>query len=95
MTVRKLRPQWALHVESGVTLGGAGRDAMEVELDGHTLNLPVQRGLNELWFYIPTQLRWDDNGELLPPEIADNLQAIITEIAEFWGAESEFRSIFR
>ncbi|GIE85242.1 hypothetical protein [Actinoplanes regularis] len=95
MTVRELHPQQALHVESGVTLGGAGREAMALRLGEHVLTLPVDRGYRQLRFFIPTEPRWDDDGELLPPEIADNLQAIITEIAVFWEQEPEFRSIFR
>ncbi|WIM98509.1 hypothetical protein ACTOB_002110 [Actinoplanes oblitus] len=95
MTVRKLRPQLALHVESGVTLGSAGREEMELTSGEHVLTLPVERGERQMRFYLPTEPRWDDNGERLPPEIADNLQSIITEIALFWDREPSFRSIFR
>lgn len=44
-------------------------------------------------FTLPSDPRWDDNGEPLPREVAENLRAIITEIALFWDLEPEFQIV--
>jgi hypothetical protein len=90
MSVREVMSQMALHVETGVTLAGAGREDMVLELGEHSLMIPVDRGDHQIRYLIPAAPRWDDTGEPLPPEVADNLQAIITEISRFWGQEPEF-----
>jgi hypothetical protein len=90
VTVREVRSQKALHVETGVTLAGAGREDMILEWGEHWLMIPVDRGDHEIRYIIPATPRWDDNLEPLPPEVADNLQAIITEISLFWNQQPEF-----
>ncbi len=93
MTVRALRSQMALHVETGVTLAGAGREDMILRLGEHTLLIAVDRGTHRMRFTLPSAPRWDDDGEPLPPEVADNLRAIITEFALFWEQEPEFEVV--
>jgi hypothetical protein len=90
MTVRMLRPQKAEHVESGVTLGGAGRDAMRLSLGEHTMTIAVDRGDHRMLWILPQQPRWDD-GTPLPPDLEAGLQPIIAEISRFWEQEPEFR----
>jgi hypothetical protein len=90
MTVRALQSQEALHVESGVTLAGAGREDMLLRLGEHSLMIGIDRGTHRILFRLPPVLRWDDDGEPLPPEVAGNLREIITEIARFWQQEPEF-----
>lgn len=90
MTVRALQSQEAQHVESGAVLGSAGRDAMTLERDGHTMTIPVDRGVGQMLITLPAVPRWDD-GESLPPDLAEHLEPIITEIARFWKQEPEFR----
>lgn len=92
MTVERvgLMSQKARHVETGVTLAGAGRDDMILELGEHWLMIPVDREVHRIRYIIPATPRWDDTLEPLPPEVADNLQAIIAEISLFWDQEPEF-----
>ncbi|AEV82993.1 hypothetical protein ACWT_1974 [Actinoplanes sp. SE50] len=90
MTVRSVMSQMALHVESGVTLAGAGREDMLLRLGEHSLMIGVDRGTHRIRYRLPARPRWDDNGEPLPPEIAGNLREIVTEISLFWGQEPEF-----
>jgi len=92
MTVRALQSQEAQHVESGVVLGSAGRDAVTLELDGHVLTIPVDQGVHAMLFRLPREPRWDD-GEPVPPELAARLEPIIAEIARFWKLEPEFRRV--
>ncbi len=91
MTVREVLSQKALHVETGVTLGGVSRDDMILELGDHSLMIPVDRGDHRILYYLPAAPRWDDNGEPLPAGVGDNLREIVTEISRFWGQEPEFR----
>ncbi|GAA2674522.1 MULTISPECIES: hypothetical protein [Actinoplanes] len=93
MTVRSLLSQKALHVESGVTLSSAGREDMALELGGHVLMIAVDRGQHRMRFTLPAAPRWDDTGEALPPEVAGELRAIITEIAVFWEQQPEFEVV--
>jgi hypothetical protein len=44
MAVRELRSQEAQH-DSGAILRSAGREAMQLEFDGHTLTIDVDRGV--------------------------------------------------
>jgi len=91
MTVRELLPQRAEHVESGVTLGSASRDAMRLRLGEHTMTIQVDRGVDRILYTLPRDPRWDD-GEPLPAELAANLQPIIAEISRFWEISPEFRT---
>ena len=91
MTVRELLPQKAEHVESGVTLGGAGREAMRLRLGEQAMTIGVDRGDHRILYYLPAEPRWDD-GTTLPPDLAANLQSIVAEISRFWKQEPEFRT---
>ncbi|MFI1990718.1 hypothetical protein [Actinoplanes sp. NPDC020271] len=91
MTVREVMSQMALHVESGLTLAGAGREDMLLSLGEHSLMIPVDRGDHRILYYLPAAPRWDDNGEPLPPGVGDKLQEIVAEISRFWEQEPEFR----
>jgi hypothetical protein len=93
MTVRALMSQKALHVESGVTLASAGREDMLLRWGEHSLMIGIDRGTHRMLFRLPAVLRWDDDGEPLPPELAENLREIITEISRFWEQEPEFWTI--
>jgi hypothetical protein len=90
MTVRKLRPQKAEHVESGVTLGGAGLDAMRLRLGEQVMTITVDRGDHRMLWILPQHPRWDD-GTPLQADLAANLQSIVAEISRFWEQEPEFR----
>ncbi|GAA4600867.1 hypothetical protein BJY16_003687 [Actinoplanes octamycinicus] len=93
MTVRALESQLALHVESGVTLAGAGREDVLLRLGEHSVMIGVDHGSGQMLFRLPAEPRWDDNGELLPPDLAGNLREILGEISRFWKFEPVFWTI--
>jgi hypothetical protein len=92
VTVRAIRSQAAEHVETGAVVRSAGREAMKLERDGKVLTLSVQVGASGDLYYLPAAPRWDD-GSVMPTEISENLQAILTEIETFWGLQPEFRRV--
>jgi hypothetical protein len=63
---------------------------MLLELGERSLMIAVDRGTRRIRYTLPAAPRWDDNGESLPPELAANLQSIITEISLFWEQQPEF-----
>ncbi|MEU4420038.1 hypothetical protein AB0F81_05395 [Actinoplanes sp. NPDC024001] len=88
MSVHELRSQEAQH-DSGAILRSHGRDAVQFELAGRVMTLPVERGLHGDVFYLPAVLHWDD-GDPLPPEVAATVRPVIEEINAFWGSAAEF-----
>ena len=93
MAVRELRSQEAQH-DSGAILRSAGRKAVQLEYDGHTMTIEVDRGVGSDLFYLPVPPTWDDGTEV-PTAFAERIQAIITEIEKFWGSTAEFRTLSR
>jgi len=91
MAVRELRSQEAQH-DSGAILRSAGREAMQLEFDGHTLTIDVDRGVGRDMFYLASPPRWDDGTEI-PSGFAEQIVAIITEVEKFWGSTAEFRTL--
>ena len=89
MAVHELRSQEAQH-DSGVILRSAGREAVQLELDGRTLRLEIDRGVGRDLFYLPASPVWDD-GTPMDPALAGRLPQIIGEIEEFWGSSAQFR----
>lgn len=91
MAVRELRSQEAQH-DSGAILRSAGREAMQLEYDGHTLTIEVERGVGADLFYLPARPTWDDGSEV-SAAFAEKIVPIITEIEKFWGSAAEFRTV--
>jgi hypothetical protein len=91
MTVRELRSQEAQH-DSGAILRSAGREAMQLEYQGHTMRIEVDRGVGRDLFYLPAAPKWDD-GTDVPADFADQIVPIITEVERFWGSQAEFRTL--
>ena len=91
MAVRELRSQEAQH-DSGAILRSAGREAMELEYNGHTMAIEVDRGVGRDLFYLPATLKWDDGTEV-PSDFAEQVVPIITEVERFWGSQAEFRTL--
>jgi hypothetical protein len=89
VSVRKIYNQEAQH-DSGMILRSIDRETMQVEYQGQTLTLGVDRGLRGELFYLPATLRWDD-GTPIPPETAELIKPAITEIENFWNRTPEFR----
>lgn len=91
MTVRKLLPQKAEHVESGITLGGAGWEAMRLSHGERTMTILVERGDHRKLYYLLANPTWDD-GTPVDPGVAATLRPVITEIEHFWESTAEFRT---
>jgi hypothetical protein len=91
VSVRKIYNQEAQH-DSGMILRSIDHETMQVEHQGHTLTLDVDRGLKGELFYLPAALHWDD-GAPIPSEIAELIKPAITEIENFWNRTLEFRTL--
>ena len=89
MTVRKLQSQEAQQVETGAIVRSHGRDALQFELAGRVMTIPVEIGRDGDFVYLPAAPRWDD-GEPVDPQTAALLRPVITEIERFWGMEPGF-----
>ena len=83
MTVRSLQSQEAQHVESGAILRSHGRDALQFELDGHTLTIPRELANDGDILYLDTRPSWDDGRPLTEAQAA-LLEPVIHEIERFW-----------
>ena len=88
MAVRELRSQEVQH-DCGAILRAAGREAMELEYNGHTLTIGVDRGVGRDLFYLSLAPKWDDGTEI-SAAFARRIPSIISEIEKFWGSEAEF-----
>jgi hypothetical protein len=93
MAVRELRSQEVQH-DSGAILRSAGREAMQLEFNGHTLTIDVDRGVGRDLFYLSLTPWWDDGTEV-PAAFAQQIPSIISEIEKFWGSEAEFCTLSR
>jgi len=91
MGVRELRSQEAQH-DSGVILRSVDRETMQVEYQGRTLDLDVDRAPGDYAFYLPAAPTWDD-GSPIPADTIDLIKNAITEIERFWGANVEFHTV--
>lgn len=93
MAVRRLGNQSAQH-DSGAVVSSAGRWAVSIDYHGHRLTLDVERAVGHHLYYLPTSLKWDD-GTPIPPETAEELRDIVTQVEQFWGVQAEFREVRR
>ncbi len=89
MPVHELRSQEAQH-DSGAIVRSYGRDAVQFEWRGRVMTLNVERGIGGDVFFLPTDLRWDDE-DPLDDEAAALVRPVIEEVNAFWGSNSEFR----
>jgi hypothetical protein len=92
MTVRSLQSQEAQHVESGAVLRSHGREALQFELDGHTLTITRELADDGDILYLATSPSWDD-GEPLNARQAALLEPVIHEIEGFWDLKAHIYRI--
>ena len=89
MTVREIHIQSAQHIETGAIVRSHGRGALQFELDGHVMTIPVEIGASGDHVYLPPSPHWDD-GAPLDHETASLLKPIILEVERFWGMKPSF-----
>ncbi|HWS32875.1 MAG TPA: hypothetical protein VN408_09045 [Actinoplanes sp.] len=93
MPIHALRSQEAQH-DSGAVVRSHGRDAVQFQLHGRVMTINVERGVGSDTFFLPTELRWDDETPL-DAEAAALVRPVLQETNSFWGSESEFHETGR
>ncbi|MEV6306285.1 hypothetical protein AB0M02_43225 [Actinoplanes sp. NPDC051861] len=88
MGVQDLDSQ-AARTDTGVLLQSLDRETMRLEFAGHTMNLPVERGLLSYGFYLPLSPQWSDGAPISPNDLTVIKQAIV-EIQKHWGFHVDF-----
>ncbi|BBH65120.1 hypothetical protein ACTI_18050 [Actinoplanes sp. OR16] len=88
MAVHDIRSQVA-RTDSGVVLKSVDRETMLVSFRGHSMHLPVDRGMVSYGFYLSPAPTWDDDSAVSAPDLAVVKQAIV-EIQRHWGFGVDF-----
>jgi hypothetical protein len=87
MAVHNLRSQEARN-DAGVILRSVDRETMQLEYQGRTLNVGVDRAPGNYGVYLPAAPLWTD-GEPVDAHTAVILQDAIREILGHWGIRAE------
>ncbi len=89
MTVREIHIQSAQHIETGAIVRSHGRDALQLELDGRVITIPVEIGISGHHVYLPASPQWDD-GTPFDSRVTLLLRPVISEVERFWGMTASF-----
>jgi hypothetical protein len=88
MAVRELRSQEAQN-DAGVILRSVDRETMQLEYQGRTLNVGVDRAPNDYGVYLPANPAWNDGTPVDQGTLA-LLKDAIVEILRHWKTRVEF-----
>ena len=88
MAVRELRSQEAQN-DAGVILRSVNRETMQLEYQGRTLNIGVDRAPNDYGVYLPANPVWSDGTPIDQGTLAQLRDAIV-EIMRYWNTRVEF-----
>jgi hypothetical protein len=88
MAVRELRSQEAQN-DAGVILRSVDRESMQLEYQGRTLNVGVDRAPHDYGVYLPATPAWND-GTPIDPDTFALLKDAIVEILRHWKTRVEF-----
>ena len=88
MAVRELRSQEAQN-DAGVILRSVNRETMQLEYQGRTLNIGVDRAPNDYGVYLPADPVWSDGTPIDLGTLA-LLRDAIVEILRHWNTRVEF-----
>lgn len=91
MGIERIASQ-AARTDTGVLLRSVDRETMRAEYRGHTLTLPVGRGLRSYGVYLSPTPRWDD-GALIPADELATVKAGIAEILHHWKSATELLTL--
>jgi hypothetical protein len=88
MGVQELDSQ-AARTDTGVVLLSVDRETLRADYRGHSVLLPVDRGIGSYGIYLPRVPAWDD-GEPIPAEDLAVLKDAVVEVLRYWGTGTEF-----
>jgi hypothetical protein len=88
MGVQAIRSQ-AARTDSGVVLRSVDRETLAADYRGHTIVLPVDRGIGSYGVYLPRVPVWDD-GEPVPDGDLVVIKEAVVDVLRYWGTGTEF-----
>ncbi|GGN34096.1 hypothetical protein FHR83_006071 [Actinoplanes campanulatus] len=88
MGVEEIRSQ-AARTDTGVVLRSVDRETLRADYRGHSMVLPVDRGIGSYGVYLPRVPVWDDGEPIAADDLAV-IRAAVVEVLEHWGTLTEF-----